>query len=267
MGEGVEETPPAARDGAGAEVAALRARVAALESELAMARGELLRLEYVVSHDLRAPVRVISGFAQALLSDHGDGLVPDARHLAERIVANGVRMGQLIDGLLLLSRVSRSEMSVQPVDVAEMAREHFRRLVARKADRKVDLLVPETLVVEADPQLARIVLEQVLDNAWKAVAAAEGGRITIEPAGRAGGDGEGRFAIRDEGIGFDPRYAEKLYGVFQKLHRDDEFPGVGVGLAVVERILGRHGGFVHAESTPGGGARFEISFSPPEGPR
>jgi signal transduction histidine kinase len=226
--------------------------------QLQAAIGELESFSYSVSHDLRAPLRSIAGFSQALVEDAGPSLSADARDDIARIVAAARRMDHLINDLLTLSMVTRAEMTRESVDVSELAN----RIVAELGDvsptRPVATTVAPGMVAHGDPRLVRVALENLLTNAWKFTSRRE--RACIE-VGHVDGDGASpAFFVRDNGVGFDPAFADKLFGPFQRLHDAAEFPGTGIGLATVRRIVLRHGGRVWAESRPGQGACFYFTL-------
>ncbi len=234
-------------------------------AELRTANEELQAFAYSVSHDLRAPLRALDGFSQALREDYGDVLEGDGQDFLRRIESNVQRMAGLIDDMLKLSRVSRQVMEIEPVDLAELARDLIRELRELHPEREVRVVVPESLPAHGDPDLVRILLWNLLDNAWKFT------RNETEPlvelhAG-SGPEGEPGWVVEDNGAGFDMAYADKLFQAFQRLHLERDFEGTGVGLATVARIARRHGGSVHAEGKPGEGARiwFSLGRSPEEG--
>ena len=233
--------------------AELEQRVRQRTAELAQAVSELEAFSYSVSHDLRAPLRAIDGFSQALLAHAASGLDDKGRHYLDRIRAGAQRMAELIDDLLLLSRVSRSELRRAPVDVGEIAAgivgEHRRR----QPERVVDVAIAPGMRATGDRRLLAIALENLLDNAWKFTARKSPARIEV---GMAPGDGDPVFFVRDDGAGFDMAYADKLFGAFQRLHAASEFEGTGIGLATAQRVIARHGGRIWAEGRPGEGATF-----------
>jgi signal transduction histidine kinase len=231
-----------------------RRMVEAHARELEAANKDLEAFSYSVSHDLRAPLRAIDGFSQALLEDHAAALDERGREHLGRVRAAAQRMGELIDDLLQLSRVSRAELVRAPVDLGALAREVAAELAQREPGRSVSLAIGEGLRAEADRRLARIVLENLLGNAWKFTARRAAARIEVGAGAAA--DGAPTFFVRDDGAGFDPRYAHKLFAPFQRLHGAAEFPGTGIGLAIVQRIVDRHGGRAWAEGEPGRGAVF-----------
>ena len=224
------------------------------EERLRAAVQELDAFAYSVSHDLRAPLRSIDGFSQILLEDYADKLDDAGRQALERVRAATQRMGGLIDDLLKLSRVSRGELRKERVDLSGIAR----AIVKDYTGRAVEMTIAPGLVVEGDPQLLRVALENLLGNAWKYTSKRSDARIEFgelqEPSER--GDRGRVFYVRDNGAGFDMRYADKLFGAFQRLHGANEFEGTGVGLATVQRILRRHGGHIWAEAKVGAGATF-----------
>ncbi|HEX6324465.1 MAG TPA: ATP-binding protein [Vicinamibacterales bacterium] len=229
--------------------------------ELESLNGELEAFSYSVSHDLRAPLRAIAGFAQALDEEARDRLSDEERHYLDRIRSGAGRMGELIDDLLKLSRVTRVAMHRAPVDLAPMARSIAGHLDSVEPDRSVQWDIPESLVVNADHALVRIVLENLMGNAFKFTARTPGARIRLyEDAAAA----ERTYVVEDNGAGFDASKAAKLFGVFQRLHSEREFAGTGIGLATVQRIVHRHGGHVAGEGAPGAGARFRFTLGSPD---
>ena len=231
----------------------LRANLRDLES----LNAELEAFSYSVSHDLRAPLRAIAGFAQALDEEARDRLSQQERHYLDRIRAGASRMGELIDDLLQLSRVARVSMHRTRVDLVPIARGIVDSLTAAHPERKIRWDIPETLVTYADPALIRILLDNLLGNAFKFTSR------TSEPHVRLYRDAhalEPAFVVEDNGAGFDMEHAGKLFGVFQRLHNETDFPGTGIGLATVQRIVHRHGGHVSGEGTPGAGARFRFTL-------
>ena len=218
------------------------------------AEGELEAFAYSVSHDLRALLRGIDGFSQALLEEYSPKLDAQGKDWLGRVRNATQRMGRLIDELLGLSRVSRSELKRRPVDLSAMARSIAKDLRAREPHRQVRFSIEDGLKVEADPTMMWQVFENLIGNAWKFTG--NNGEAHIE-FGAGGGNGAGPvYFVRDDGAGFDMAYADKLFGVFQRLHSNSEFDGTGVGLATVERIVQRHGGRVWGEGAVGRGATF-----------
>jgi signal transduction histidine kinase len=218
-----------------------------------MANKELEAFSYSVAHDLRAPLRSIDGFSQALLEDCGDRLDRYGKDYLQRVRQSAQGMGRIIDDLLNLSRVTRTEIRRETVNLSELARSVFARLEEAQPDREVELLIEDGLTVQADPRLLEVVLTNLIGNAWKFTGGRALGRI--EFAARAGGCPQTYF-VRDNGAGFDTKYADKLFGPFQRLHSAHEFEGTGIGLATVQRIVRRHGGRVWAEAEVDRGATF-----------
>jgi PAS domain S-box-containing protein len=245
--------------------AELEERVRRRTVELAAANEELEAFAYSVSHDLRAPLRHMDGFSEALLDEYAEALDETGRDYLGRIRASAQRMGTLINDLLTLSRATRAEMRHESVDLSVEARALLAGMHEAEPDREVETHVDEGLAAEGDRRLLRHVLQNLLGNAWKFTRGARPARITFrrlspEEAQAAGADGRPVFAVEDNGVGFDPKYTDKMFQVFQRLHGRDEFPGTGVGLATVQRIVHRHGGNVWAESRPGEGAAFYFTL-------
>ena len=236
----------------------LERRVGERTRELRMANKELESFSYSVSHDLRAPLQAIDGFGRALLTRHSGEMGPQARHYLDRIRENTSHMSGLIDDLLLLARVTRAEISVEPVDLGARAAQIVERLRQRFPDREVTVEIAPDLHAEGDPRLLSIVLENLIENAWKFTGRTDQPRIQIGRAPGAGG--EEVFFVSDNGAGFDMAYVNKLFTPFQRLHAVTEFEGTGIGLATVNRVIVRHGGRVWARAVPGGGATFEFSL-------
>jgi signal transduction histidine kinase len=227
--------------------------------------AELESFSYSVSHDLRAPLRSFDGYSAILLDEHADKLDDEARGLLGRMRAASQRMGQLIDDLLGLSRIGRAELQREEIDVSAMARSVVETLREAEPKRTVDVDIEPGIVADGDRRLVRLVLENLIGNAWKFTARRDGARIEIRQASPGPGQDEpgvgDAILVRDNGVGFDMTYADKLFGPFQRLHAASEFPGTGIGLATVRRILHRHGGWVRATATVDGGAAFTFSFS------
>ena len=229
------------------------ALLAANARDLAALNAELEGFAYSVSHDLRQPLRSLDGFSRVLLESHTSNLDDKGRHYLERIRQGAQRMALMIDGLLTLSRVTRTELDSVPVRLDTIAERVLRRLQETEPARSVDAVVEDGLECAGDPALLECLLENLLGNAWKFTAHTESAQI------RVGADRKGEevvFSVRDNGAGFDMRYADKLFGPFQRLHSVKEFAGTGIGLATVQRIVRRHGGRVWAESAPNAGATF-----------
>lgn len=229
--------------------------------ELATVNQELEAFSYSVSHDLRSPLRSIDGFSQALLEDYQGRLDEAGQDYLHRVRKASQRMGQLIDDLLHLSRVTRSEMSREKVDVTTLAREIGEGLQAAEPGRNVDLTVEDGLVADADSRLLRLVLDNLIGNSWKFTG--KEAQANIEIGGTANGtlNGEPAFFVRDNGAGFDMDYSDQLFAVFQSLHPADEFGGTGIGLAIVQRVIHRHGGRVWAEGAVDEGATFYFTLN------
>jgi PAS domain S-box-containing protein len=230
----------------------LERRVSHRTAQLEAVNRELESFCYSVSHDLRTPLRSMDGFSQILMDDYGDRLDADGQLLLQRIRAGSQRMGRLIDDLLELSRVARLDLRRLPVDLSLVAREVIDELRLLEPSRSVAVEVEDGLVANGDPNLLRVVLHNLLGNAWKFTGPQQSPRVSF---GRAEGDGV-VFVVRDNGVGFDPRFADKLFHPFQRLHGAADFEGAGVGLATVQRIIARHGGRVWAEAQAGAGASF-----------
>jgi signal transduction histidine kinase len=240
-----------------ASEARLEARVSQRTQELTVANRELESFSYSVSHDLRAPLRAVDGFSQALMEDEGERISPEGHEHLRRLRAAATRMGQLIDDLLRLSRLSRAELAHEPVDLSGLAREVADVLKRGDAAREVTFDIAPGLTTRGDARLLRVVLENLLGNAWKFTSQRSEARIDFFAESR---DGRTHYCVRDNGVGFDMAYAGKLFSPFQRLHRPTEFPGTGIGLATVQRIIHRHGGDISAEATPDGGATFRFTL-------
>ena len=227
------------------------------EVALRRSNGELEAFSYSVAHDLRSPLRAINGFSHALLEDHADRLDEEAKGFLKRVAAAAERMGQLIDALLALSRLTRAELRREAVDLSKVADAVVQHLRSTQPERVVDFINEENLLVEGDPVLLRALLENLLGNAWKFTGAQASAKITFGVET----NGEGRvYFVRDNGAGFDMAYANKLFTPFQRLHSASEFAGTGIGLATVERIVQRHGGRIWAKGAVGDGASFHFTL-------
>jgi PAS domain S-box-containing protein len=238
--------------------ATLERRVEERTRELAIANRELESFAYSVSHDLRAPLQVIDGFSRALLARYGQALDAKAQHYFERIRENTCHMAQLIDDLLSLAHVTRSEINAEPVDLASKACQIVERLRQRDAGREVAVEVDQNIVCSGDARLLAVVLENLIENAWKFTMRTPAARIRIGL--KEGENGEAVVYVADNGAGFDMAYYSKLFNAFQRLHAASEFEGTGIGLATVHRIVTRHGGRVWAEASPGQGATFHFTL-------
>ncbi len=235
----------------------LEQRVIDRTAQLAAANKELEAFSYSVSHDLRAPLRVIDGFSQVLLKNCLDKLDPQSQNYLQRVRAASQRMGHLIDDLLNLSRMTRSELRREAVDLSALVKAIARDLQQAQPERQVTFVIAEGLVANGDPRLLRVVLENLLANAWKFTGGLPRSRIEF---GRAYHDGKVAYFVRDDGAGFNMAYGDKLFGAFQRLHSRTEFEGTGIGLATVQRVIHRHGGRVWAEGAIGKGATFYFTL-------
>src|SRR6184192_949348 len=226
-------------------------------AELLAANTELDAFAYSVSHDLRAPLRSIDGFSQVLLEDYAAQLDEAGRESLHRVRAASQRMGTLIDDLLKLARVTRAEMRTEDVDLSGMARDIASELQRAAPERQVEFAIAAGLKARGDARLLRVALDNLLRNSWKYTAKRPGARVEFASVDANGGQA---FAVRDNGAGFDMKYADKLFGVFQRLHSAAEFEGTGVGLATVRRIINRHGGRIWAEGAVDQGATFYFTL-------
>jgi two-component system, NtrC family, sensor kinase len=231
-------------------------------ADLERKNQELEAFSFSVSHDLRAPLRTIDGFSRVLLEDYGDRLDDRGTDVLHRVRAATGRMAELIEDLLQLSRLGRAALDRRPLDLSAMARHVASGLVDKEPGRVVNYSIQDGMTAVGDRGLVHVVLENLLGNAWKFSANVAAPKVEFAEQIV---DGRREFFVRDDGDGFDMRYADKLFRPFQRLHTDEEFPGTGIGLATVQRIIERHGGYVRAESTPGAGATFSFTI-PSEGP-
>lgn len=223
-------------------------QLARANQELAAANEGLESFTYSVAHDLRSPLRGIAGYSTLLLHECRDRLDAESAQHLDRINAGAMRMGMIIDDLLQLTRIARAEMKRRDFDLTDLALGVGTALAEAHPARRVELVVQPGMRANGDPQLVKIVLENLMGNAWKFTAGTDAARIEVATEGR---DGATCYCVRDNGAGFDMRYADKLFKAFQRLHRADEFEGTGIGLSIVHRIVMRHGGKVWAESEPG----------------
>jgi light-regulated signal transduction histidine kinase (bacteriophytochrome) len=230
-----------------------------IERALHDTNRELESFSYSVSHDLRSPLRSIDGFSQALVEDAGPALDEESRGHLDRICNATRRMGQLIDDLLALSKVTRAEMKSERVDLSEIATQIAAELARQSAKRNVAVTIAPGLAATGDPQLVRLALQNLIENAWKFTSHRE--QAAIDVGSTKDEDGATAFYVRDNGAGYDPNFADKLFGPFQRLHPASEFPGTGIGLATVQRIVHRHGGHVWAEGKIDEGACFYFTLS------
>jgi len=231
----------------------VRSRTAALRTSL----RELESFSYSVSHDLRAPLRGINGYSHLLLEDYGERLDETGKGYLMRICAASERLGALIDDLLKLSRISRVETQPTRIDLSAIAAEVMQVFAEAEPHRRVETRVASRLFAHGDASLLRVMLENLIGNAWKFTGRKEAGLIEF---GAAETERGWAFFVRDDGAGFDPSYAAKLFQPFQRLHQADEFPGSGIGLATVKRIVERHGGTIWAHGAMGGGATFYFTL-------
>ena len=222
------------------------------------ANRELESFSYSVAHDLRTPLRAIDGFSLALAEDYGDRLDDEGRRYLVRVREAAQRMAELIDDLLTLSRVTRSELHRERVDLSALAYTVLSTLQRLEPARQVEVVITPGLVADADPQLVAIALDNLLGNAWKFTSKSSGARIEL---GQTTNDGTVAYFVRDNGAGFDMAYRDKLFGVFQRLHPETEYPGTGIGLATVARITQRHRGRIWANGLPGAGATFYFTLT------
>jgi light-regulated signal transduction histidine kinase (bacteriophytochrome) len=237
----------------------LEARVELRTRELAVSNQELEAFSYSVSHDLRAPLRTIDGFSLALLEDFADKLNAEGRDYIARVRAGVQRMGVLIDALLQLSRVTRTEVLRERVDLSQLATLVFNELRAGEPEREVQFLAQPGVLARADPRLLRVAFENLIGNAIKFTARTPDARIEF---GSSLKEGSTVYFIRDNGAGFDMQYVDRLFTAFQRLHGDRDFKGSGIGLATVSRIIRRHHGTIWAESELGRGATFYFTLAP-----
>ncbi len=226
-------------------------------AELLAANTELDAFAYSVSHDLRAPLRSIDGFSQILLEDYATQLDEAGRESLHRVRAASQRMGTLIDDLLKLARVTRAEIRTEDVDLSGIARDIVAELQRTTPERQVEFAIAPGLKTRGDARLLRVVLDNLLRNSWKYTAKQPAPRVEFRSADANGGP---TFMVRDNGAGFDMKYADKLFGVFQRLHSAADFEGTGIGLATVRRIITRHGGRIWAEGAVDQGATFYFTL-------
>jgi signal transduction histidine kinase len=244
------------------ELRSLNATLERTVHDQALLNRELEAFSYSVSHDLRAPLRSIDGFAQALREDWGDRLDETAQDHLSRVRNAAQRMGRLIDDLLKLSRLTRAQVNRTDVDLSQLAHEIAGELRERNPTRDVSWAIAPDLRAQCDPALARIMLENLLGNAWKFTSKTPKARIEFDVAPNSDGR---TFVVRDNGAGFDMKYADKLFAPFQRLHGEREFPGSGIGLATVQRIIRKHGGNVDTRAEVGRGASFFFTLEPTDG--
>jgi len=241
------------------------AELAAQAERLREANSELEAFSYSVSHDLRTPLRAVDGFARMLTLDHGDALDAQAHRYLERIRAGAQNMGQLIDGLLAFSRLQRLPLTRRTVDMNRLVRAVWEDLAGERGEREIPLNLDQLSPAAGDPTLIRQVWANLLSNAIKYTGGRDDARVDVTMTSDV--DGKPAYAVRDNGVGFDMRYVDKLFGVFQRLHRREEYEGTGIGLALAARIVRRHGGRIWADARPGAGATFCFTLPKGAGPR
>jgi len=227
-------------------------------TELTNINQELESFSYSVSHDLRAPLRHIDGFSQVLQEDYAEQLDKEGQQQLQRIRNSAQRMGQLIDDLLILSRASRGNVEREPLNLSGMVQDIFNKLQYHDADRKVSISIQRNILTTADHRLVHVLLENLIGNAWKYTS--KTGHANISFTSETNEKGETVFCLRDNGAGFDMKYAERLFTAFKRLHSDREFEGTGIGLATVQRIVNRHAGRVWATAKAGKGAAFYFTL-------
>lgn len=225
-----------------------------LARDLKAARRELDALAYMVGHDLRAPLRAIEVLAEYTLKDYGPALDDEGRERLRSLVSSSKRASVIVEDVLAFARASHADVARERVDVSAVAEGIAQALASRDRARDVKAHVSPGIVAHADPRLARVVVEKLLENAWKFTRPVPGATIEV-------GASEGGFFVRDTGVGFDPREAPRLFRPFERLHSANAFEGVGLGLAIAARIVERHGGAVEADGRPGGGATFRVRFA------
>ena len=236
----------------------LEKRVLERTTELAASNKELHAFCYSVSHDLRSPLRGIDGWSQALSDDYADKLDKRGQEYLDRVRSESQRMGRLIDDMLKLARTAQVAMKMTPLDLSAMANTIFSRLREREPGRRVEIVVEPDLVANGDSVLLNAAMTNLIENAWKFTGKTASPRIEF---GRIEQNGECIFFIRDNGAGFDMNYAQKLFAPFQRMHKMADFPGTGVGLATVQRIIHRHGGRIWVEAHVGRGAAFNFTLA------
>jgi light-regulated signal transduction histidine kinase (bacteriophytochrome) len=233
--------------------AELEQRVIERTAQLKAANKEMESFAYSVSHDLRAPLRSIDGFSLALLEDYKDKLDDEGKDYLKRVRAATQRMAQLIDDMLKLSRITRSDLTYEMVNLSNLVVSVADELRSAEPERQVEFVIKKGLKTKGDLRLLRVVLDNLLGNAWKFTGGHAEARIEF---GVSDVEGKTAYFVRDDGAGFDMKYADKLFTTFQRLHSEKEFPGTGVGLALVQHIIHRHGGTVWAEGAVEQGATF-----------
>ncbi len=221
------------------------------------AAQDALSFSYTVSHDLRAPIRVVEGFTRILKEDYGAQIDRVGNDHLDRVLGAAARMNQMIDALLAIARLSTQPLARQPVSLSQLAGFVVDELRRGAPDRQIDIQVQPGISAQGDPTLLRLVLENLLGNAWKYTQRCHAPQVSFSCEAI---DGQRVFVVRDNGAGFDMRAVDRLFGLFQRLHSASEFPGTGVGLASVKRIVARHGGRIWADAEPGKGASFYFTL-------
>lgn len=253
-----EELVRRARDELESKVRERTAELAAANGSLEETNRELSDFTHTVSHDLRAPLRAVSAFSEALEEDYAELLDETGRRYTAAIKGATNRMNELIEDLLVLSRVTRAELEQIPVDLTALVRRIVENFRVREPGRRTEVVVHEGIEAVCDPRLVRIALENLLDNAWKYTARTERARIEV---GMRREEGRTIYYVADNGVGFDMTSAKKIFAPFQRLHSTSEYPGTGIGLATVQRVVRRHGGAVWAESVPGRGTTMYFTLA------
>jgi light-regulated signal transduction histidine kinase (bacteriophytochrome) len=244
---------------ANTELSKRSAQLERANRELETANRELEAFSYSVSHDLRAPLRAVGGFSQMILDDFGTQLPPESRHLLNVVITNVAHMRTMIDDLLKLSRLGRCSLSLQPVALTPLVRTVLEDLRSSQDLSKVNVEIAELPPCNGDPSLLKQVFINLLSNAIKFSRNKDKPLVHVDSFRK---DGETIYFVRDNGAGFDMQFADKLFGVFQRLHNEADFEGTGVGLSIVQRIIHRHGGRIWAEGAPGHGATFYFTLPP-----
>jgi signal transduction histidine kinase len=239
------------------ELATANESLQTVNEKLETANKELEAFSYSVSHDLRAPLRGIDGFSQVLLEEYQDKVDVQGKNYLQRIRLATQRMAQLIDDMLNLSRISRSEMNIQQVNLSNIVQKLTNELCETHPERRVDFIIQKEIIVRGDIQLLSIVVDNLVRNAWKYTSKHQIARIEF---GAMHKEKSVVYFVRDDGAGFDMAYSQKLFGTFQRLHSTNEFPGTGIGLATVQRIIHRHGGKIWAEGEVEKGATFYFTI-------
>lgn len=241
------------------ELILAQAKLEALNEDLLNANHELEAFAHTVSHDLRSPLHTVRGYLQILQEEYDTVLDDSAKKYLEVVMKSADSMAQLIEDLLHFSRSAKAQLNIKEINLHNIAREILNRMRMREPERPIEWKIAEDLTTRADPALMEIVLENLLSNAWKYTRKSNYPLIII---GRREQEGSTVFYVKDNGAGFDPEKAYKMFNPFERLHTNEEFPGIGVGLATVKRILERHGGKIWAEGKPGEGATFYFSLPP-----